>query len=267
MSTPAQVWEYRNLIANLARRDLKARYKRSFIGWLWSLINPATQLGIYTFVFGVILGAKGETMGSGRAGIFALYLFCGLVVWNLFFGAINACIGAFAGAGALLTRTYFPAECPLVAVLGTVFLQAILEAFILVAFMIVVGNIGPTTLLIIPVLLCAAAAGFGIGMVVAALNIRFRDVGYLLNIGLQVWFYATPIVWPITLLDSKPEIFQRIIRLNPLTHVVYLAQESCYMLANGTLLNWAVAVGFAVLCLGIGWWVFDRYAPRVIEEL
>ncbi len=77
MSTPAQVWSYRNLIANLAQRDLKARYKRSLLGWLWSLLNPAASLGIYTLVFGVFLKGSAPGMGDGQhpEGIFALYLF------------------------------------------------------------------------------------------------------------------------------------------------------------------------------------------------
>ena len=105
MSTPAQVWSYRTLISNLAQRDLKARYKKSFLGWLWSLINPAATLGIYTVVFGFFLRAEPPAAGNGSKS-FALYLFCGLVVWNLFSGVINTSIASFQTAGPLLTRTY-----------------------------------------------------------------------------------------------------------------------------------------------------------------
>lgn len=152
MSTPAQVWQYRTLISNLAQRDLKSRYKKSFLGWLWSLINPAVTLGIYTIVFGIFLGAVAPVAGNGEMQVFALYLFAALVAWN-FSGTINNAIASFASAGGdPLTRTYFPPECPMFAGLATVALQAGLETLILVAFMVVFGNVSWTFLVGLPIL-------------------------------------------------------------------------------------------------------------------
>lgn len=264
MSTPKQVWSYRNLIINLAQRDLKARYKRSLLGWLWSLINPAATLGIYTVVFGGFLGGAKVTMGSGREGIFALYLFCGLVVWNLFAGVVNTSIQSFTTAGPLLTRTYFPPEAPIIAGLVTVMLQAVLEAAILLFFMVLVGNISWTGIVIVPIFVLLAAFALGIGMILAVLNIRFRDVAYLTGILLQVWFYATPIVY---LVDKiKPE-YQRILQFNPLSAYVNAIRRGVYHLDGPTLTNWLVMGGTAVSSLLIGWILFSRMAPRAIEEL
>lgn len=265
MSTPAQVWSYRTLIANLAQRDLKARYKRSFLGWLWSLINPAATLGIYTLVFGVVLGGTAVTMGSGREGVFALYLFCGLVVWNVFAGIINTSIGSFASAGQLLTRTYFPPECPMVAGLVTVMLQTLLEAAILLFFMILVGNISWTAVVILPVFMLLACFAFGLGLVLAVLNIRYRDVAYLMGILLQVWFYATPIVYPPDLLEGKSA--NAVLQFNPLNSYVNAVRRGVYHLDGPTLVNWGVMIASALLSLLVGWKIFSRLAPRVIEEL
>jgi len=265
LSTPAQVYAYRTLIVNLAQRDLKARYKRSLLGWLWSLINPASTLGIYTVVFGAILGAKGPTMGSGHVGIFALYLFCALVVWNLFSGTINIAISSFQSAGGLLTRTYFPPEAPMVAGLVNVLLQAVIEATILMFFMLVVGNVGINALMIIPIFVLLAAFAFGIGLVLAVFNIRYRDVAYLVGILLQVWFYATPIVYTLEQIHSTAG--KRVLQFNPMTHYVYAMRQSVYQLGNPTLVNWLVMVGSAAVSLVGGWLIFSRLAPRVIEEL
>ncbi|CAN5639724.1 ABC transporter permease [soil metagenome] len=265
MSTPAQVYAYRTLIVNLAQRDLKARYKRSVLGWLWSLINPAATLGIYTVVFGVILGAVGPTMGSGHKGVFALYLFCALVVWNLFSGTINIAISSFQSAGGLLTRTYFPPEAPMVAGLVNVLLQAVIEACILMFFMIIVGNVSWTVIVIIPIFVLLACFAFGIGLVLAVYNIRYRDVAYLVGILLQVWFYATPIVYEKSLIKSAAA--QHFLDTNPMTHFVYAMRQSIYMLGTPTLVNWAVMTAAAIVSLIGGWMVFSRLAPRVIEEL
>jgi ABC-type polysaccharide/polyol phosphate export permease len=264
LSTPAQVWQYRTLISNLAQRDLKSRYKKSFLGWLWSLINPAVTLGIYTVVFGIFLGAKAPVAGNGTTQVFALYLFCALVAWNFFSGTINNAIASFASAGGLLTRTYFPPECPMVAGLATVALQASLETLILVAFMVAFGNVSWTFILGIPILFLLGCFAFGLGLMLGLGNIRYRDVGYLVGIGLQVWFYATPIVYS---LDVVPASAQKLLKLNPLTAFTYSMRQSFYNLSVPTLSNWLMMVGSAVVSLLLGWWVFSKYAPRVIEEL
>lgn len=264
MSTPAQVWSYRTLIANLAQRDLKARYKRSFLGWLWSLINPATTLAIYTVVFGIFLGAVAPVAGNGELQNFALYLFCGLVVWNFFSGTVNISIQSFASAGGLLTRTYFPPECPMLAGLATVALQAAIELGILLSIMAVVGNISWTALVVLPVFFLLGCVSFGVGLLLGLANIRYRDVNYLVGIGLQVLFYLTPIVYA---LDNIPKTFQIIIRCNPLTAFVNAVRQGVYNLQLPTATNWVVMGVSAVVSLVVGWVVFGRYAPRVIEEL
>lgn len=264
MSTPAEVWSYRTLIVNLAQRELKSRYKRSLLGWMWSLINPAATLGIYTLVFGFFLKGTAPLMGNGTTSSFALYLFCGLVVWNLFSGVVNTGIGSFAGAGQLLTRTYFPPECPMVAGLVTVIIQALIEAGILIFFMAIVGNVSWTMIIILPIYLLMSCFAFGIGLVLGLMNIRFRDVFYLVGIAMQILFYCTPIVYS---LDIVPESAQRFLQANPLTSYVYAMRQVAYSLELPTLGNWVVMIISATVCLVGGWIIFGRYAPRVIEEL
>ncbi len=264
MSSPKQVWEYRTLIANLAQRDLKSRYKRTLLGWLWSLINPAVTLGLYTVVFGIILRGVAPSLGNGDAGIFALYLFCALVAWNFFAGTINSAIGSFSGAGGLLTRTYFPPESPLIAGLITVTIQMVLETLILVAVMLFIGNYGWTYLLVFPIMILLAAFSFGLGQILALGNIRYRDVNYLTGVVLQVLFYATPIVYSI---DIVPDPYQQILRLNPLTHFTDAMRHAFYTLDMPTTTNWIVMVCSAVISLVFGWWIFSVNAPKVIEEL
>lgn len=264
MSTPAEVWSYRTLIVNLAQRDLKARYKRSVLGWVWSLINPAATLGIYTVVFGFFLKGVAPVAGNGSTSSFALYLFCGLVVWNLFAGVVNTSIGAFATAGPLLTRTYFPPECPMVAGLATVLLQSVIELGILMFFMIVVGNVSWTVIYVVPIFVMVAAFAFGIGLVLGIMNIRYRDVAYLVGIMMQVWFYATPIVYS---LDIVPSSARRFLEANPITSFVYAMRQAVYSLGSPTLGNWIVMIVSATVSLVGGWLIFSRWAPSVIEEL
>jgi len=186
------------------------------------------------------------------------------VVWNLFAGIINTSISSFATAGPLLTRTYFPPECPMVAGLGTVMLQALIEAGILMAVMIVIGNVSWTAILLFPIFFLMACFAFGIGLVLGLANIRFRDVNYLVGIALQVLFYATPIVYPLSIV---PDEYRRIMELNPVGSFVYSMRQVVYSLELPTFGNWMVMVISATVSLVGGWIIFGRWAPTVIEEL
>jgi ABC-type polysaccharide/polyol phosphate export permease len=264
LSTPAQVWSYRTLIVNLAQRELKSRYKRSLLGWMWSLINPAVTLGVYTVVFGVFFKAQAPVAGNGESTFYALWLFCGLVMWNLFSGVINTAISSFSGAGGLLTRTYFPPECPMIAGLITVIIQALLEGGILIFFMAVIGNLSFTMLIILPLFVLMSCFAFGIGLVLGLLNIRYRDVFYLTGIALQVLFYATPIVYQLSILPSTA---QAILRFNPLTSFVGAIRQVAYFLDFPTPGSWMVMISSATVSVVGGWMIFSRWAPTVIEEL
>ncbi len=143
-------------------------------------------------------------------------------------------------------------------------LQACLETLILIGFMVILGNVSWTFLLGIPVLVLLALFAFGLGLIVGLGNIRFRDVGYLVGIGLQVVFYATPIVYPF---DVVPPGFQTLLRLNPLTHFADGMRHAFYTLDLPTAQNWLMMVGSAAVSLLVGWWVFSTNAPKVIEEL
>lgn len=266
MTAPSKVWEYRTLISNLAQRDLKSRYKKSLLGWAWSLINPATTLGIYTLVFGVFLSVEAPVAGNGESKVFALYLFCALVAWNSFASGVNTAMQSFLAAGGLLTRTYFPPEVPVVAGSLTVMTQTVVESVILVAFMVALGNIGWTTLLLVPILLMLTAFAFGVGLLVSLLNVRYRDVAYLVAVGLQVLFYATPIVYSEKIVERHPAAATAL-KFNPMTHFVGAIRHAVYSLQAPTLLNWAVMLGSTAVMVLVGWAVFAAKAPRFIEEI
>jgi ABC-2 type transport system permease protein len=267
MTAPAKVWDYRNLIVNLVLRNLRARYKKSILGWGWSLINPAVTLGIYTIVFGLFLSGEAPALGNGRDGIFALWLFAALVGWGAFNGGITTVMSSFLDSGHLLTRTYFPPECPVIAGTLTVSIQTAIETAILVVFMAVLGNLGWTTIVVIPVMVLLTLLSFGVGLMVSLGNVRFRDINYLVGIALQIAFYATPIVYRLDQLPEKVSWMKTLLGFNPMTHFVTATRDVTYLLTMPTLLNWAVMVGSTAAVVGFGWWLFSRKAPRYIEEI
>ena len=197
-----ETWNHRSIIRNLTERELKAKYKKSVLGWVWSLLNPLATLVIYSIVFGTFLKIKPPVGGNGDLQVFALYLFAALVMWNFFNAVVNGSMAAMTSAGPLIRKVYLPPECIVFSVIGAAVLQTSVEALILAVIMIVVGNASFTFLLFPVVLLMFVLFTAGISMVVSLLNVYYRDVGYLVAIAMNFLFYATPIVYTITIVPK-----------------------------------------------------------------
>lgn len=269
MSSPQEVWSYRNLIVNLVKRDLAAKYKRSALGRLWSLLNPASTLLIYSFVFGIVLRGSAPIAGNGTLQSFPLYLFAGLVVWNLFSNTVTDSMESLEESGELLTKIYFPPECPPLAASFAVLIQSLFEFGVLLVALAIMGNLSWTALLIPLVIVLTILFGLGIGMILSVLNVRYRDVAYLAKILMQLMFYSTPIVYSLDLVPEKLRGFpiREALTYNPIFRFVDMNRELVWALQvpNASTVLYGAAFSFGSFLLG--WWFFNRKAPAVIEEL
>ncbi len=269
MKSFIEIWTYRNLIWNLAQRELRARYKKSVLGWLWSLINPAAMLAIYTLVFGTIMAQTPPPAGgSDRASLFAMYLFAGLVIWNFFNATVTGAIVALQTSGGLLNKVYFPPAAPAIANTFTTLLQLVIESAILVLVMVVLGNVGITYLLFPLLIVCLTMFSLGIGLFLSVFNVRYRDVSYLVTIGMQVLFYGTPIIYGLSLVAERaPKPIYTLIRLNPLTQFVEWSRDAFYSLVWPGWPSLLGATTAAVVVFLVGWSVFVTKTRDIAEEL
>ncbi len=263
-----ELWAYRNLVLNLAQRELRAKYKKSVLGWSWSLLSPAASLAVYTLVFGVYLQANPPNMANGDA-IFALFLFAALIMWNAFAAVLNGSMTALVGAGSLLSKIYFPPESPVIAGMLASLLQVAIEVGILLAVMAVLGNIGWTALWVPVLVVQVMAFGLGLGMIASLYNVIYRDVGYLISIVMQLLFYGTPIVYALT--DIPEEAggipIRVIVEASPLTQFVTQSRQVIYLLEYPTAKQIVYLALWSIVTLVVGWWVFSRRAAEVIEEI
>lgn len=269
MNTATELWSYRNLILNLAQRELRSRYKKSVLGWLWSLINPLSTLMIYSLVFGVFLAVAPPVAGNGHTRVFAFYLFAALIVWNYFSATVNGAIGALQSAGPLLNKVYFPPACPAIANWLTVLLQASIEAGILVFVMALVGNVGITYVLFPVLVMFLGLFSIGVGLIVSVYNVRFRDVGYLVGIAMNFLFYSTPIVYTI---DNIPKEkggipVRAIFELNPLAQFVGWSRDAFYLLRWPSAASFFGTAAVSIVVFALGTFVFARRAADIAEEL
>jgi ABC-type polysaccharide/polyol phosphate export permease len=258
-----QLFRYRALISSLVARDLKARYRGSVLGFFWSFINPLLLLLIYTVVFTVVLpGAHSPQLEP-----YALFIFCGILPWTWFSSTLLESSNVLVAGGNLIKKVLFPAEVlPIVTVLAGL-AHFCLGLPILVGFLIYYRvSIIPADLLWFPVIVAIQLVlTVGLALLVSALTVHFRDVRDLLANLLTLWFFATPIIYPIT---QAPERVRRFLYLNPFTHLAVAYQEVLFTpgpFRNGVRL---LAVGAAsVLVFLFGYFVFDRLRDTLAEEV
>ncbi len=267
MKVVTELWAYRTLIYNLAQRELRSRYKKSLLGWVWSLLNPASVLAVYTLVFGYFFNNPAPTAGNGHTSVFALYLFAGLWVWNLFNATVLGSISALQASGPLLNKVYFPPACPALANAITVLLQAMIESGILLVIMIVLGNIGVSLVLFPLLIVCVVLFSVGIGLALSVYNVFYRDVNYLVTIGMNVLFYATPIIYPITLVEQKNETLARLLQLNPIAQYVQWSRDIFYTLTFPSGLTLVLVPVASIVIFGLGLAIFNRKSRDIAQEL
>ncbi|HZU73254.1 MAG TPA: ABC transporter permease [Acidimicrobiales bacterium] len=222
----ANIWRYRELLVGLVRKDLKVKYKNSVLGFVWSMLNPALTLGIYYFVFQVVLG-------SGIRD-FAVFLMSGLLAYNLFRDATMGATGAMVANAGIVRKVAFPREILALASVGSglvfFFFQALVLVIILAAARYVPG-LGFLPQLI-PALVALIVFSSALAVLLAAVNVYFRDTQHLVEIVVgTAWFWATPIVY------SYESIARRLAQhhlptwlplINPVTDVVLVFQRAIY---------------------------------------
>jgi ABC-2 type transport system permease protein len=270
MNAVAELAQSRELLVNLTLRELRGKYKRSLLGWTWSLLNPLSTLVIYTAVFGVILKVVPPVSPATGLQNFPAFLLCGLLPWNFFSGALNGCMGSLLGNAGLIKKVYFPRELLPFATVLSLDVSFVIEMGVLTIFMLLLGNmVLPWILpaLVLMVLLTCFAAG--LGLVFAVFNVYFRDVQYLVGILLNLWFYLTPIVYPITLVTEHIQ-HQWIVTLyqaNPMVGFTEAFRDLFYNLQFPSLGTLAYITVWSIGMLVVGMAVFGRFQTRLAEEL
>jgi ABC-type polysaccharide/polyol phosphate export permease len=261
----ARLFRYRTLIQSLVARELKARYRGSVLGFFWSFVNPLLLLLIYSFVFTVVLPNRAPDMKP-----YALFMFCGILPWTWFSSSLLESSNVLIAGGNLIKKVLFPAEVlPIVTVLANM-VHFFLGLPILGGFLIYYHH-APITLAEIAwfpvVVLVQLLFTLGLALVVSALTVHFRDIKDLLSNLLTFWFFATPIIYPMSLLSEYPRSY-RLLNLNPFTHLAVSYQEILFYPGPFGHWKWLVALGVASIALFLlGYFVFDRLRDSFAEEV
>ena len=253
---------HRFLLRELVRRDLHGRYAGSALGVFWSFLQPLWQLLLFTFVFEMVLQMRPVGAGTDR---FWVFLLCGLLPWMAVQEGVSRGAAAVTDNAELVKKLHFPSEVLVLTVTVAAFVHEAIAAAVLVPALLLLGELAwgdlPWLLVAIPLQLLLTC---GIGLLLGAVQVFFRDLTQLVGMLLQAWFYLTPIVYPLELVPPR---LRALLEYNPLTALVTLYRAA---LLGGPLPS---ATGFAALgvaalaAVALGWWTFRRLEPAFVDEL
>jgi lipopolysaccharide transport system permease protein len=245
------LWTYRELLYFLIWRDLKVRYKQAVFGMGWAVMQPL----LLTLIFTVFLGQLGHIPSDGLP--YAVFVNAGLVPWTYFSSAVVSSGNSLVGSSHLITKVYFPRVIIPAAAVGARLVDAAVAFVILAALMIYYGIAPTRNLLLLPALVALLTLlALGAGMWISALNVRYRDVGVVLPVLIQVWMFASPVVYPSSLVGKWRWAYS----LNPLVGIIEGFRSSLFGLA----FDWPSLAFAATLTLAL--LVSSLYVFRRMEK-
>lgn len=241
------LWEYHELLYFLVWRDVKVRYKQTVLGAAWAIIQPLFTMVVFSIVFGRLAKIPSDGLP------YPIFAYCGLLPWQLFSHALTESGNSLVGNQNLLTKVYFPrVVIPLAAILTGLVDFGV--AFLVLLAMMAYYGIAPTVAVVfVPLfMLLALATALGVGVWLAALNVRYRDVRYTIPFLVQFWLFATPVAYPASLV---PESWRALLGVNPMAGVIEGFRWA--LLGKGAgpgpLLMISMAVVLVVLVTGLGY--------------
>ncbi len=251
-----ELWRYRDLLWFLAKRDIQLRYRQTALGVAWALLQPLATMAVFTIFF----GRFGKIPSDGLP--YPLFAFCGLIPWQLFAYALSESSNSLVSNQNLVTKIYFPRlVIPLASVLSGL-MDFLVSSALLVGLLVFYGRMPTGAAVVLPALvLLALVTALGVGLWLSALNVQYRDVRYTIPFLTQLWFFATPIAYPASLV---PEKWRALVGLNPMAGVVEGFRWALLGSGRPPQLLW-VSTAAALFVLWTGLHYFGRMERRFAD--
>ncbi len=259
-----ELWRYRDLIFLFVKRNYNTRYKQTILGPLWLILNPLITVMLYVFVFGNIAGLA--TDGSPQ---FAFYL-CSNAIWTYFATCITETSNTFTANTAIMGKVYFPRLVMPVSSVITGFLDLMIQVVMLSAVIIFYLCTGTqihitSALLLVPVLIIQTALlGLGCGIIIAACTTKYRDLVVVVSFGIQLWLYASPVVYTSTMIPAN---LYNIYMCNPMAPIITVWRYSILGTGEFPALHWGISWIITVLVLFLGVMLFNRIEKTFMDTV
>jgi len=251
-----EIWRYRELLYFLAWRDVKVRYKQTVLGFLWAFLQPFTKMVIFSAIFGGL--AKIDSEGFP----YPIFLYAGLLPWQFFSESLSRSSSSVVGSANLITKVYFPRLIIPLSAIGACLVDFAISFTILIGLMFYYSiPLTLATLLMVPLVALTILAAFGIGCLLSALDVTYRDFRYMIPFVIQIWMFLTPVLYPVKIVPGR---WQWLLLLNPLTGIVD-AYRSAIL---GKPFQWstlAISSGVVLLAILIGTLYFRKTERRFAD--
>ena len=254
---PGAVGRYLDLLHNLVSRAIKQRYKRSVLGFAWTMLNPLLSMVILSVVFSAVFGTVVPN--------YPLFVIIGLLAWNLFSLGSTQGLASIVDSGALIRKVAVPKEMFPLAAVGANLVNFLLSMVPLLLVILVMRVRITWAVLWVPLgVVLIGLFTLGVALLLATMNVFFRDVRYFYEAGLLAWFYGTPVFYPIDVLSPRARI---VIQWNPLYVLVDVFRTPIYAGTAPSAVNVATATIEAVGMMALGWYVFRRHQARFVDYI
>ena len=262
-----ELWRYRDLVVMFVKRNFTVLYKQTILGPLWILLNPLLTTLIFNIVFGGIASMPTDGVPS------FLFYMAGNTVWTLFANCINNTANTFVANAGVMGKVYFPRLTVPISQVLTALLNFAIQLVMFLCFWVFFAVTDPGSvhftiwLLYLPVLLLEVLMlGLGVGIIVSSLTTKYRDLAIAVGFGVQLWMYATPVVYPMSQLAESPRMAV-LVSLNPMTHLVEAARMA--LLGSGTISVWGLV--YSAVCtlvlLAVGVILFSRIEKTFMDTV
>lgn len=252
-----EIIRYRELLRNLVIKDIKVRYKRSVLGFLWVMLNPLLMMLVLNIVFSGIF--RGSTKD------YTAYLISGIILWSFFSQSTSTSLISFMGNSNLIKKIYLPKSVfPLSIILSALihFTFSLIPLFII--FIITGTQLSPYIYLLPVILILVFVFSYGISLILSTLTVFFHDTRYIYDVLLLAWMYCTPIFYPESII---PERFRLILQMNPFYYFLNLFRSSLYTDIQFDPQKLLYGLFFSVLAFSAGWFFYNRYKDKVVFYL
>ncbi|MCH7616778.1 MAG: ABC transporter permease [Chloroflexi bacterium] len=255
----AEFWRRRDLLWHMTVRHLRGQYKQSVLGYAWAFLNPLTLLLTLSFVFSVLLRFPSQGLP------YALFVLVGLLPWMFFANGLTTATDSVSGAMNLVTKVYFPREILPMAAINTKIVDLFFGLIILAGLMMIYNHPPTETMLWVPLLFgIQLIFTAGLAFPMAALNVYFHDVRYLVGVVLTMWFYLTPVIYPVEIVPSK---YQFIFDLNPMAILVNAYRRVILLDDSPAMDRLLLGLGIAVVTFVVGYFLFKRMEAGFADRI
>jgi ABC-type polysaccharide/polyol phosphate export permease len=265
MTVYVDLLRYRDLFANLFRRDFQAKYKGSVLGVVWSLVNPIVLLGVYLLVFGLIFPNQNISH-------YPIYLLAGLASWIFFGVSLQSAARSMVDSAELIKKVRFPRQLVAFSMVATqAVTYAVMMAILLVLSLVFVPEARSTAWVAVPLAVAFVGLVAGLALLVACLNVLYRDVEHVLAAALLPWFFLTPILWRVASLPASAQRHHALLDVlrfgNPVAPPIYAIRDALWSGHLPRLADVIYLLVAATAALALGAFVFSRVDDRIAVEL